>query len=106
MDEYRTTVRKGKGIINIQTTERNGKVVAVLDVRDSDEIMIITAEGMVIRTPVSTLSTIGRNTQGVRLIRLNETDKVVAVAKLAETPPNGDAGDAYDEGADAADQEA
>ena len=91
MDEYRTTGRRGKGIINIKTTDRNGRVVAVLDVRDSDEIMIMTAAGMVIRTPVSTLSTIGRNTQGVRLIRLNENDKVVAVAKLAETPAvNGD----------------
>jgi DNA gyrase subunit A len=103
MDEYRTTRRKGKGIINIQTTDRNGKVVAVLDVRDTDEIMIITAEGMVIRTPVSTLSTIGRNTQGVRLIRLNETDKVVSVAKLAETPPGAEGGE--DAGADDAPEE-
>ena len=89
VSDYRVTGRGGKGIINIKTTERNGKVVALLDVRDEDEIMIITAAGMVIRTPVGTLSVIGRNTQGVRVIRLNEDDKVVAVAKVAEQPPNG-----------------
>ena len=89
MSEYRAQNRNGQGLINIQTTQRNGRVVAVLDVRDEDEIMIMTSEGMVIRTPVSTLSTIGRNTQGVRLIRLNVGDKVVAVAKVAEKEGEG-----------------
>jgi len=89
MSEYRTTGRRGKGIINIQTTKRNGEVVAVLDVRDEDEVMIMTAEGMIIRTPVKNISAIGRNTQGVRVIRLNENDKVVAVAKVMEAASNG-----------------
>lgn len=90
MAQYRTQKRNGQGLINIQTTERNGKVVAVLDVRDDDEIMIITSEGMVMRTPVKKIRAIGRNTQGVTIIRLNEGDKVVSVAKLAEERGGGE----------------
>jgi DNA gyrase subunit A len=84
MSEYPAHNRNTQGVINVQTSQRNGKVVAVLDVRDADETMIMTQEGMIIRCPVKALSVIGRNTQGVRLIRLNEGDRVTAVAKLAE----------------------
>ncbi len=84
MGRHRTQKRNGQGLINIQTTKRNGKVVAVLDVRDDDEIMVITAGGKAIRTPVKKISQVHRNTQGVRIIRLNDGDKVVSVAKLAE----------------------
>jgi len=80
--EYRTTHRNGKGIINIQTTERNGKVVAVKRVNNEDEIMFITAQGMVTRIKVSDISCIGRNTQGVRLVNLKPKDRVVAVARV------------------------
>jgi DNA gyrase subunit A len=84
MDEYRTTGRKGKGIINIQTSARNGHVVVVLDVRDEDEVMIMTQEGMIIRTPVKGIRALSRNTQGVTLIKLNDGDRVTAVAKVVE----------------------
>jgi DNA gyrase subunit A len=84
--EYRVQGRGGKGIIDIKTTERNGPVVGVAQVSDSDEIMIITNQGMLIRTPVKGISVIGRNTQGVRLITLeNEAEKVVGIAKIAES---------------------
>jgi len=83
IDEYRKTKRGGKGVINIKTTERNGCVVAVEAVGDDDELMFITANGMMLRTDLSALREIGRATQGVRLIRLDETDRVVAIAKIA-----------------------
>ena len=82
IDEYRKTRRGGKGVINIKTTERNGRVVAVEAVGDDDELMFITANGMMLRTDLSALREIGRATQGVRLIRLDEGDRVVAAAKI------------------------
>src|SRR5208337_4801751 len=69
-DEYRIQTRGGLGIINIKTTDRNGKVVAMKSIRDADELMIITQNGMIVRTGVSELRTIGRATQGVRIISL------------------------------------
>ena len=81
--EYRKTRRGGKGVINIKTTERNGRVVAILAVTDDDELMMITAKGIMLRTDLSAVREIGRATQGVRLIRLDEGDKVVAAAKIA-----------------------
>lgn len=81
--EYRKQSRGGKGIINIKTTERNGVVVGVLTVVDKDEIMLMTKKGIVIRTSVDDINAVGRNTQGVRLIRLEDKDKVGAVAKVA-----------------------
>jgi DNA gyrase subunit A len=80
--EYRKQSRGGKGIINIKTTERNGIVVGVLTVNDKDEIMLITKQGIVIRTSVEAIKTIGRNTQGVRLMKLDAKDKIGAVAKV------------------------
>ena len=70
ISEYRVTRRGGKGIITIKTTERNGHVVAVKEVVDGDELMIITRSGQMIRMPVAGISVIGRNTQGVRLVNL------------------------------------
>src|SRR5262249_21914475 len=72
LTEYRSQNRGGKGLIDIQTSERNGPVVAVNKVIDDDEVMLTTSGGMVIRIPVRTMRTIGRNTQGVRLITLAE----------------------------------
>jgi DNA gyrase subunit A len=83
LDDYATKHRGGKGVINIRTTERNGEVVAIKEVRDRDDIMIITRKGVVIRCPISQLSVIGRATQGVRLINLDEGDVVTDVAHLA-----------------------
>ncbi len=70
INEYRVSHRGGKGIITIKTTERNGNVVAVKEVVDGDELMIITRQGQLIRMPVKGISVIGRNTQGVRLVNL------------------------------------
>jgi DNA gyrase subunit A len=70
ISEYRLTHRGGKGIITIKTNDRNGHVVAVKEVVDGDELMIITRSGQMIRMPVSGISVIGRNTQGVRLVNL------------------------------------
>jgi DNA gyrase subunit A len=85
ISEYRITGRGGKGIISIQTTTRNGKVVAALEVVDDDEVMLITRGGIVIRTQVKGISEIGRNTQGVRLIGLEEGDQLIDVARVEET---------------------
>ncbi|MCD6093213.1 MAG: DNA gyrase subunit A [Candidatus Omnitrophica bacterium] len=81
---YRKQSRGGKGIINIKTTKRNGNVVSVKTVNDRDELILITAQGMVVRTATSEIRTISRNTQGVRLVSLKPGDKVVAVAKVIE----------------------
>ena len=72
ISEYRVSHRGGKGIITIKTTERNGYIVAVKEVVDDDELMIITRQGQMIRTPVKGISVLGRNTQGVRLVNLAE----------------------------------
>jgi DNA gyrase subunit A len=84
ISEYRITGRGGKGIISIQATERNGRVVAALEVIASDQVMLITRGGIVIRTKVSEISEIGRNTQGVRLINLESGDQLIDVAKVEE----------------------
>jgi DNA gyrase subunit A len=90
IEEYRLTRRGGKGVINIKTTERNGKVVAVRAVNDDDELMLITAKGIMLRTDLEKVRSIGRATQGVRLIRVDAGDRVVAVAKIAKEDANGD----------------
>lgn len=81
---YRTQRRGGKGLKDIKTTERNGHVVNTVAVRDGDEIIVITQQGMVTRMKVSDFRPIGRNTQGVRLANLQEGDKVVTAVKLGE----------------------
>ncbi len=83
IEEYRLQGRGGMGVINIRANERNGKVVALLEVVDGDEIMLMTQDGMVVRTPVDALRTIGRATQGVKLIKIAENDRVVSVARVA-----------------------
>src|SRR5258708_21113272 len=80
---YRKQRRGGKGLRDIRTSERNGPVVGVLSVHDGDDIMVITAAGMVNRTHASEIRIIGRNTQGVRIMNLDENDKIASVAKIA-----------------------
>ena len=88
LSEYRVQSRGGKGLITIKTTERNGPVVAAARVLESEEVMLITNHGMLIRMPASGISVIGRNTQGVRLITLESSEEqVVGVARVAETSP-------------------
>ena len=84
LDEYRVQSRGGKGIITIKTGGRNGKVVDVKLVDNESDLMFITDRGKVLRTRVSALSIIGRNTMGVRLMVLEAEERIVAVAKLAE----------------------
>lgn len=82
-EEYRLIGRGGQGVINIKASDRNGKVVALKSVRNTDELMLITAKGIVTRISISDIRMIGRATQGVRLQRLDEGDEVVAVARIA-----------------------
>ena len=84
LDEYRLQTRGGVGIINIQTSERNGKVVGVAYVHGDDELMLISQQGKILRMVTSGIRAIGRATQGVRLIGMEEGDHVVSVARLAE----------------------
>ncbi len=82
ISEYRLTRRGGIGIKNIICSQRNGIVVAIISITDNDGIMFISKQGITIRTPVKEISIIGRATQGMRLMKLSETDKVVATAKI------------------------
>ena len=96
--QYRIQGRAGRGIISVKVTDKNGPAVAFLQVRDDDEIMVMTAEGKILRTRVDDVREISRNAQGVRLIDMDDADRVIGVAKLAETVPEGIA-----EGPDGAD---
>ncbi len=82
VEDYRETNRAGKGIINIKTEGRNGSVVGVVAVKPGDQVMLITTSGKSIRTSVDEVPSIGRNTQGVRIIRVEEGERVVALAKV------------------------
>ena len=93
LDEYRVQSRGGVGIINIQTTERNGRVVGIAHVRDEHQLMLITQQGKILRMVTGDIRSIGRATQGVRLIEIEEGDRVVSVARLAEREEEEEAGD-------------
>jgi len=84
LDEYRLQSRGGIGIINIQTSERNGKVIGVAHVSDDAELMLITQQGKILRMAAKDIRTIGRATQGVRLIDIEGEDRAVSIARLAE----------------------
>lgn len=83
IEDYRLTARGTKGVLTLRTTEKNGPITAIKEVVDSDELMIITRKGVLIRLPVKGISQLGRATQGVHLIRLEEGDEVAAVAHAA-----------------------
>jgi DNA gyrase subunit A len=100
IENYRLTRRGGKGVINVKTSDRNGMVVSVREVTDEDGLMIITKKGVVIRLPVRDLRTIGRNTQGVRMINVATGDKVVDVSLVPMTEDEDEA----EETTDATDQ--
>ena len=84
IENYRMTHRGSKGVRTIVTNERNGKVLFVREASDEDEIMLTSKNGMMVRIPVKDIRIQGRNTMGVRIMRLNEGDKVVSVAKIIE----------------------
>jgi DNA gyrase subunit A len=93
LEEYRTQGRGGTGVITMKITDKNGPIVAVRQVQNDDEIMIASDQGKVIRTTVAEISEVGRNAQGVKLISLEDNEKVGAVAKIVDkeeedgTPP-------------------
>ncbi len=84
IDEYPLHGRGGKGVITIKTSERNGQVVGLLEVQEEHDIMLVTDRGKIIRMPVSNISVISRNTQGVKLIGMESGERVVSAATLAE----------------------
>ncbi len=84
LSEYRQQGRGGQGVITIQTSARNGKVVAALSVKDEDEVMMVTANAKIVRLAMRDIRVIGRNTQGVRLIDLGSSGRLVGVSRLAE----------------------
>ena len=91
LDEYRVTGRGGLGVKNVEVTEKNGPVVAITQVHDNEELLVITEQGKILRTAANEIRTIGRATQGVRLMDLEGDDKIVSVALVekAEEAPGG-----------------
>ncbi|HEY3053842.1 MAG TPA: DNA gyrase subunit A [Thermoanaerobaculia bacterium] len=84
VSSYRLTGRGAMGVINIKTTDKNGKVAGIAHVSDDDQVLIISEQGMIIRFPVGGVRSMGRNTQGVRLINIEEGDRVVAAMKIVD----------------------
>jgi DNA gyrase subunit A len=97
LDDFPKHGRGGQGVIALQITDRNGRMVGALQVSVDDEIMLMSQNGVLVRTPVKDISVVGRNTQGVRLIRLEEGDQLSGLERI-----DGLAGDAdtVDEGSD------
>lgn len=93
ISEYRTTHRGGKGIITVKTSDKVGKMISMLEVTDNEELIIISTQGMVIRQGISDIRVMGRNTQGVRVIRLNEGDSIADISKVVPDDLNGDNGE-------------
>jgi DNA gyrase subunit A len=92
LEDYRLTARGGKGVINMKITDKTGPVIAILSVKDDSDLMIVSQNGKIIRIESGTIRQAGRSTQGVRLVHLEEDDKVAAASVIPETEdPNGDA---------------
>jgi DNA gyrase subunit A len=89
LTDYRLTARGGKGVINMKTTGRTGKVVAIMEVKDDSELMIVTQYGKIIRIEAGEIRQVGRSTQGVRLVRMEEGDRVAAASVIPEAGVNG-----------------
>src|SRR5512144_686445 len=83
VDEYRTQGRGGKGIINVKTTSKNGKVVSIMRVNEDSDVLVMTANGKLIRVRSTDIRAVGRATQGVKLINLDDDDKVTAATLIA-----------------------
>jgi DNA gyrase subunit A len=92
LEEFPGHGRGGQGVIALQTTERNGATVAALQVLEQDELMLISSTGTLVRTPVADISVVGRNTQGVRLIRLSEGERLTGVERVAALEAADEAG--------------
>jgi DNA gyrase subunit A len=90
LESYRLTHRGGKGVINMKTTNKTGKVVAILSVREDSDLMIVTKDGKIIRIESSEIRETGRSAQGVRVVRMEEGDRVAAASVIPEAEPDGD----------------
>jgi len=99
LDDYRVTNRGGKGVKTLNITEKTGDLIAIKNVMDNDDLMIINKSGLTIRLAVSSLRVMGRATQGVRLITLRGEDSIAAVAKV-EVEVNEEINDILDENVD------
>ena len=82
LEDYREQNRGGKGVITIKTTTKVGKLIAIMEAIDEDDLMLITNQGIMIRQPVSQIRTIGRNTQGVKLAKLDEGTKISSATRI------------------------
>ena len=82
LEDFPPHGRGGQGVIALQTTERNGEMVAALQVNSEHELMLISSTGTLVRTPVAEISIVGRNTQGVRLIRLGEGERLTGIERI------------------------
>jgi DNA gyrase subunit A len=93
LDEFPKHGRGGQGVIALQITDRNGRMVGALQVSADDEIMLVSQNGVLVRTPVKDISIVGRNTQGVRLIRLEEGDQLSGLERIDGLAGESEAGD-------------
>jgi DNA gyrase subunit A len=91
VNDYRITHRGGKGVITVKTNEKIGKMIAMMEVNDNDELVIISTKGMVIRQSMKDIRVMGRATQGVRVIRLKDGDSIADIAKVVPEEENGEA---------------
>ncbi len=98
IDEYRVQKRGGKGIITLKATDRTGDAVSIMEVLPEDELMLITKQGIAIRMPVKGIRVAGRNTQGVKLVNLDDHDLVMDVARVVPEDDKEVEGDEGDEG--------
>jgi DNA gyrase subunit A len=90
LTDYRLQSRGGKGVINMKTSTRNGKVVGILSVREDTDLMIVTKNGKIIRLESAEIRQAGRSTQGVRLVRMEDDDQVAAASVIPEAAENGE----------------
>jgi len=97
INDYRTTKRGGKGVITVKTSDKVGSLISMMEVTDNDELVIISTQGMVIRQSMKDIRVMGRNTQGVRVIRLNEGDAIADIAKVVPEDDNAENGNAEPE---------
>jgi DNA gyrase subunit A len=90
--EFPVQGRGGQGVIAIQASDRNGRMVGAIQVRDDDEVVLISSSGTLVRTPVADVSQQGRNTQGVRLIRIDDEDRLVGLDRIVPEADDDEAG--------------
>ena len=88
--QYRTQTRGGKGVMTMRVTEKTGKMVSIMEVVDADDLIVITDKGVLMRQPVSNIRTIGRVTQGVKLVKLDDGSKISSISRVInEAEPSG-----------------